>query len=185
MDVCSRILRLTSVSVSRLAGGVEPFGAPRMLNRLECHATYGTLGDGVFENCADFVVVHALLEGDHERSRDIQRIEFFKRALANAPQVGAAQRHQGIALKGVELQVQLESGAVFRQAFGKAFLRRDAYAVRIHHQVPDGTRACGVENREEVRMDSRLTSRDLHHVRLAFVAHHGVEHPLYLRETSI
>jgi hypothetical protein len=42
-----------------------------------------------------------------------------------------------------------------------------------------------VENREELRMDGRLTTRDLHHVRLPLVPHNRIDQPLNVFQAAV
>ncbi len=42
-----------------------------------------------------------------------------------------------------------------------------------------------IENGEEVGVHGRLAAGDLHHVRLPFVAHHGVDQALHVIERPV
>ena len=134
---------------------------------------------------ADLVVVHALLDRDDERRGHAEPVEALERLLADAPQIGAAQIHQRVALERVELEVQLEVRHVARQPHRELLVLRDPDAVRVDHQVPDRPRLCAIEHLEELRMDRRLAAGNLHDVGMALVAHDGVEHPLDVIERPV
>ena len=57
------------------------------------------------------VVVHAALDGHHERSGDSQLVKSCECPLANVAQVCTAQLHQRVAGKRIELKIDLETPA--------------------------------------------------------------------------
>jgi hypothetical protein len=98
--------------------------------------------------------------------------------LTHAAQIGAAQLAQRPFLEGIELQVKLEARHVLGEAAGEFGVGSDARAVGIDHQVADGAGAGEVQDAEEVGMQGGFAAGDLHHVGMALIADHGVEHPL-------
>ena len=125
---------------------------------------------------ADLVIVDAALHGDDKRGREIMALEILQRLLAHAPQVGAAQFHQGFALERVELQVDFEAALVLGEPRDEIGLLRDPQAIGVDHHVLDRPRAHDVEHVEEVGMQRRLAAGKLHQVGLALACHQRIDH---------
>ena len=120
-----------------------------------------------------FRVTTSVVEMFSSFSRSIARRRTSRRSAPRRSSSAAA-------LEGVELQIDLEAGAVLGQAPGEVRLAGDAHAVGVDHQVLDRAPPGQVEHLEELGMDGGLAAGDLDDVRLDLVAHHGVEHALDL-----
>ncbi len=120
-----------------------------------------------------------------KRGRDVVALEVLQRLLPHAPQVGAAQVHQGVALERIELQVDFEPALLLGEAGGEVRLLRDAQAVGVDHHVADRARAHRVEHGEEVGMQRRLAAGELHQVGLAFARDQRIDHALDHRQRQV
>ena len=75
-----------------VAGGIEVLEASGGLDRLERHAAHAGLLEGEVDDLADLVVVHALLQRDDERRRDVALVQVLERP---APRRRADRRRAG------------------------------------------------------------------------------------------
>ena len=134
---------------------------------------------------ADLVVIDAALDRHHQGGRDAVPLQAFKRLVAHAPQVRAAQVHQGVAPERIELEIDFEPALALGEALDEIGFLRDPDAVGVDHGVADRPPPHRIENGEEIRMQGRLAARQLHQVRLAFARHQHVEHTLNSREGQV
>ena len=158
---------------------------PAICGRLERHAAHARLLDRVLDDLADLVVVEALLERDDERRGQPEVVEPVDGFAPDAREICAAQRLERQRPERVELEVHLEARRVGREALREGGVLRDADAVRVEHEVPDGPLAAGVEDVPELRVDRRLSARDLEHVGLALALDERVEHELDLLHRAV
>ena len=97
-------------------------------------------------------------------------------------QAGTAQRLQRFIAQRIELQVNFQPRFVIGQPRHKLRLTSDAQAVGVDHQMANRSCPRSIENGEEIGMQRRFAAGNLHHIRLAFIGHHGVEHGLDLNQ---
>src|SRR6201985_2736499 len=99
--------------------------------------------------------------------------ESLKRLLANPAQISAAQIDQRVALKRIELQIDLQPATIFRELRDEIRLARNPKAVGVDHDMADRAGAHGIQDREEVRMQRWLTAGNLHQIGLALACDQG------------
>ncbi len=168
-----------------MPGGVVTLDATGRLDRLEGDTTHARPRLREIDDRTELVVVDPAHHRDHQGCREIVRVECIERAQAGVAQFRATQGLQRVLAQRIELQVDLEAGAVVGEATHEVRLARDAKTIRVQHQVPDRAAARGIEHLEELRMQGRLAPGQLDHVGLAFGLHHGIEHALDGREIAV
>ena len=112
------------------------------------------------------------------------RSRFSSASCAHAPQVGAAQIHQRVALERIELQIDFEPALALGQPRDEIRLRAMRMPLVLIITWRIGRAPHRVEDGEELRMQRRLAARDLHQVGLAFARHQRVEHALDRRRAA-
>jgi hypothetical protein len=100
-------------------------------------------------------------------------------------EIRTSQRFQYSGAKGIELQVDLQARRDLRETFRKARLVRNAYTVRIQHEMADWPVSRQFENLKDLRVLRRLTPRNLDDGRLAFVGNCSIQHALDLLQTAV
>ena len=110
-----------------IARGIEVIDAPGGLNGLERDAANAGLLQREIDNPAKFGVIASTLYGDDERGGNVEGIEAFKRLFTSAPKIGATKFQQGIALEGIELEIDLRVG----RGLGKRNMKDSSCAMRM------------------------------------------------------
>ena len=90
--------------------------------------------------------------------------------------------HQGLALEGIELEIDFEIIFVVGEAFDEIFFFGDADAVGVDHQMLDWAALGQFHNLEKIWVDGGLSTGELDYVGVTFVADDGVQHFFDLRE---
>ena len=164
---------------------IELLGTAGNLGRLEGDAAHTGLLQPVADDLADLVVVQSFLQGNHQGGGEVLPVQVFQCLPAYGPQVFAAQGFEGFFFKRVELQIHLKIRHVRCQAAHEGRIFGNADAVGVQHQVPDGLALGNVQNFKELRVHGGFAAADLHHVGLAFIGHHNVEHPFYFFQGTV
>ena len=83
------------------------------------------------------------------------------------------------------MKVDFKPGHVVFQTAGEISIVGDLQAVRIEHQVLDRPCLGEVEDLEKFGMNRRFAPADLHHIRLAFISHHAIQHEFNLIQRTM
>lgn len=141
------------------------FVASCVLDRLENNATNAFPSRGIFNERADLTVVQSFLDHAHERRRNALRIQRGQRFFPDVAYVSATEPAQRVGFKRIELQVYFEPLSNAFQFPHERFVLRNAYAVRIEHQVPYGAGFEIPDDIENLRMQGGFPAGDLDNVR--------------------
>ena len=83
------------------------------------------------------------------------------------------------------MEVEFEARIVFSQSGSEFRFVGDSDAVCVDHEMLDGSFANGIENVEEVWMESGFATRDLDYIGFEFIFDHGIEHVDDVLECSV
>jgi hypothetical protein len=171
--------------VERWTGGIEAEIAAGVLDRLENDAAHARPAERVVDDRRDLVVVHALADGTDQGGRDAGRLEPLERLAPDPRQPGAAQLHQCVVRKRIELEIDFEARPDLRQSARQspAFLG-DPDAIGVDHDVADrpAPRAATISQNRGWMVGSPPESWT---GRLALGLDHRVEHRLDLGERLV
>ena len=156
----------------------EALVASSVLDRLEGNAAHATPPQRVVDDRRDLVVVDALLQGAHQSGGNSVSLQGLQCLLPDAAQIGAANAHQRLAFKAVELQVDLEPGPALGEGRDEVRIGGNTQAVGVDHHVPDRPCLRCVNYGEDFGMDGGLAAGQLHQVGFAFAGDQCVEHAL-------
>lgn len=166
-------------------GGGEVGEAACLLDGLKGDAADAGLSKGEVDDLAEFGIVDSALDRNDEGGGDAEVVEAGEGTFADRPEVGATELQEGVALERVELEVELEAGHVPGESLGEGAIGGDADAVCVHHEVLDGAVAGGIEDGEEVWMESGFAAGDLNDVGFELIADDHVEHAEDLLEGAM
>ena len=158
--------------------------ASGMKRGLEVDTTHGRMADGKFDDASDLVLVDATLDRRHQRDvqsaarQPVQRAQFFLEHVRLAADAAI-----GLGFEAVELKIQRRTR--FGQLVKEAVVACNALAVGIDHHERDAARLGRAHELQDLRMDGRLTSGELHHLGTALGAHEVIENLLDLLERQI
>ena len=107
------------------------------------------------------MVVDAFADDADQGRRDAGRLQRVERALADPPQIGAADRLQRLAAQRVELQIHLESTLHLGERGDELRILRDADPVCVQHHMPDRPGACSADDVKDLRVECRFAAGDL------------------------
>ena len=156
-------------------------GAPRVLHRLQRYPAHTGLRGGKADNLSDFVVVHTFGNGHHQSGRQADPVQVFQGLLADAAQIGTAQGLRDLIIQRIKLQINFQTvQAAGGQLFDKLKVLRDTHAVGINHQMLDRASAGGGQNGKKFGVYGGLAAGELHHIGLALVGHHRIQHFFHL-----
>src|SRR5688572_7049346 len=159
---------------------IEIFCSPGYLRGLKRDTSYTTLLKGKFNDPPDLIIIYSLLKGYNQCGGQMEPVKMFQCLQAYIRKILSSQAGQCSWFERVELKVYLEIGHVCSQLFSKAGIVGDTDSIRVHHQVADRFSFRNIQYGKEIRVNSRLTTTDLHDIRLTFVAYDDIQHLFYL-----
>src|SRR5215831_15206874 len=88
----------------------------------------------------------------------------------------------GALTETIKLQIDLEIAPEGAQLAHEILVTRDTYAVRVNHNCLDALLFRQFEDLDQLWMNSRFATAELHHVRVALILDDGIQHTLHLVE---
>ena len=162
--------------------GVKVDVSSHVRNGLKHHSPHRRMLYAELHKGTDFVHVDAFFD---RRDQDrIQPCAFqaVKSLEFQVEQVLSSQRQVRFLPETVKLEV--DDGIELGQAVQEPVVPGNTNAVRVDHHLPDAPVLRRLHHIQQLGMNGRFTSAELHHLRVPFRLHKPVEHPLDLSQSK-
>ena len=156
---------------------------PGVGDRLEHDAPHGRVPEAELDERPGLVLVDAPLDRRHEDHVQVGLGEAVQRPELGLEEGLSPDRAVRVVGEPVELEVDQRAKRRERREPGRVV--GDPQAVGVDHHVADVPALCGRDHLQQVRVDRRLSARELDDLRVALELHEPVEHRLDLGDGEV
>ncbi len=156
-----------------------------VLNWLEYDSSYTLPFLCILDKFWDFPVIESLVNDTYKCGWYIVFLEYFECFLSHVPHITIANRLEGFSIEWIKLEIYFESFSDIFDFLYKCFILWYTDSIGIEHEMSNGARLQELENLDNIRMNTWLSTRYLDKIWCGFDLEKCFMHFFDFLETSI